>query len=65
MLLRQPILNDKALLVCGIYMKEYHVHRVMRQFGLYHELPLPVVHTVDRAVHELVEVNYLSFLSHK
>jgi hypothetical protein len=52
-------------LVCDIYVEEYHVHRVMRQFGLCKEFPLPVVHTVDRVVHELVEVNCLSFRSRK
>jgi hypothetical protein len=34
-----------------MYVEEYAVHRVMRQFGLYQESPLPVVHTVPRVVH--------------
>jgi hypothetical protein len=37
--------------VFDMYVEEYVVHRVMRQFGLYQELPLPVVHTVPRAAH--------------
>ena len=41
---RMPLLFD-------MYVEEYAVHRVMRQFGLYQESPLPVVHTVPSAHH--------------
>jgi hypothetical protein len=32
--------------VFDMYMEEYAVHRVLSQFGLYQESPLPVVHTI-------------------
>jgi hypothetical protein len=43
--------KTKTPLVFDMYVEEYAVHRVMRQFGLYQESPLPVVHTVPRVVH--------------
>lgn len=39
-------------LVYDIHVEEYHVRRVMRQFGLYQESPLPVVHSVPPPVHK-------------
>ncbi|XP_039803517.1 uncharacterized protein LOC120667522 [Panicum virgatum] len=41
---RKPILYD-------IHVEEYHVHRVMRQFGLYQQTPVPIVHSVEAHVH--------------
>ena len=41
----------KTPVVFDVYVEEYQVHRVMRQFGLYQESPLPVVHTIDARVH--------------
>jgi hypothetical protein len=41
----------KTLLVHDMYVEEYHVKRVLRQFGLYQALPVPVAHTVDPSVH--------------
>jgi hypothetical protein len=41
----------KTLLVFDMYVEEYTVHKVMRQFVLYEESSLPVVHTVPRVVH--------------
>ncbi|KAG2633271.1 hypothetical protein PVAP13_2NG248606 [Panicum virgatum] len=41
---RKPILYD-------IHIEEYHVHRVMRQFGLYQQTPVPIVHSVEAHVH--------------
>ena len=39
-----PILYD-------IHVEEYHVNRVMRQFGLYQYTPVPIVHSVEAHVH--------------
>jgi len=41
---RKPILYD-------IHVEEYHVDRVMRQFGLYQQTPVPIVHSVEAHVH--------------
>jgi hypothetical protein len=41
----------KRPLVFDMYVEEYTVHRVLRQFGLYQESPLPVVHTIPHATH--------------
>jgi hypothetical protein len=38
-------------LVYDIHIEEYHVCRVMRQFGLYQTSPLPVAHSVTPSVH--------------
>jgi hypothetical protein len=37
----------KTSLVHDMYVEEYHVERVMRQFGLYQASLVPVAHTVD------------------
>jgi hypothetical protein len=42
----------KTPLVHDMYVKEYHVERVMRQFGLYQVSPVPVAHTVDPSMHQ-------------
>jgi hypothetical protein len=39
---RSPLLFD-------MYVEEYVVHRVLRQFGRYQEWLVPVVHTVPSA----------------
>ncbi|KAM0876719.1 hypothetical protein ACQ4PT_035983 [Festuca glaucescens] len=39
-------------LVFDIYVEEYAVHRVMRQFGLYQASPVPVTHTLSADVHK-------------
>ena len=41
---RKPILYD-------IHVEEYHVNRVMRQFGVYQQTPFPIVHSVEPHVH--------------
>jgi hypothetical protein len=41
----------KTPLVYDMCIKEYHIEHVMRQFGLYQALPVPITHTVDRSVH--------------
>ena len=41
---RKPILYD-------IHIEKYHVNRVMRQFGLYQQTPVPIVHSVEAHVH--------------
>ena len=41
-----------TMLVYDVYVEEYVIHRVMRQFGLYQESPLPVEHTVTADVHK-------------
>ena len=43
-LMKKPVVYD-------VYVEEYHPECVMRQFGLYQESPMPVVHTVAAAVH--------------
>jgi hypothetical protein len=42
----------KTSLVHDMYVEEYHVERVMRQFNLYQASLVPVAHTVDLAVHQ-------------
>ena len=41
---RKPILYD-------IHIEEYHVNRVMRQFGVYQQTPVLIVHSVEPHVH--------------
>jgi hypothetical protein len=41
----------KMTLVHDMYVEEYHVEHVLRQFDLYQALPVPVTHTVDLSVH--------------
>jgi hypothetical protein len=41
---RMPLLFDMSV-------EEYAVHRVLRQFGLYPESPVPVVDTIVNAHH--------------
>ena len=41
----------RAPLVYDIYVEEYSVYRVMRQFGLYQVSPLPVTRIVPAHVH--------------
>ena len=43
-MMRKPILYD-------IHVEEYHVNRVMRQFGLYQQTPVPIEHSVEAHVH--------------
>jgi hypothetical protein len=38
-------------LLFDMYMEEYDVHRVLRQFSRYHEWHVPMVHTVPSAHH--------------
>jgi hypothetical protein len=42
----------KTLLVQDMYVEEYHVECVLRQFGLYQAWPVPVAHTIDPSVHQ-------------
>jgi hypothetical protein len=42
----------KTSLIHDMYVKEYHVERVMRQFGLYQASLVPIAHTVDPAMHQ-------------
>jgi hypothetical protein len=42
----------KTLLVQDMYVEEYHVECVLRQFGLYQASPVPVAHTIDPSVHQ-------------
>jgi len=54
---RKPILYD-------IHVEEYHVNRVMRQFGLYQQTLVLIVHSVEPYVHKYriySSVNNLSF----
>jgi len=41
---RKPILYD-------IHVEEYHVNRVIRQFGVYQQTPVSIVHSVEPHVH--------------
>jgi hypothetical protein len=41
----------KMPLAHNMYDKEYHVKRVLRQFGLYQASLVPVAHTIDPSVH--------------
>jgi hypothetical protein len=43
-MMRTPVLFD-------MYVEEYAIHRVLRQFGLYQESPLCVVHVVPHTSH--------------
>ena len=49
---RKPIIYD-------IHVEEYHVHRVMRQFGLHQDFPVPVTHSVPGHVHRYGSVYYV------
>jgi hypothetical protein len=42
----------KTLLIHDMYVDEYHVQRVMRQFSLYQASPVSVAHTIDPFVHQ-------------
>jgi hypothetical protein len=42
----------KTPLVHDMYVEEYHVEHVMRQFGLYQASSVPVARTVDPSVHQ-------------
>jgi hypothetical protein len=42
----------KTPLVHDMYVEEYHVERVMRQFSLYQASPVPITHTVEPTVHQ-------------
>jgi hypothetical protein len=35
-----------------MYVEEYHVERMMRQFGLYQASPVPAAHTINPAMHQ-------------
>jgi hypothetical protein len=50
-LLRPVVLDDEVALLFDMYVEEYAVHMVLRQFGPYQEWPMPVVHTVPNAHH--------------
>jgi len=41
----------RKLILYDIHVEEYHVNRVMRQFGLYQQTPVPIVHSVEPHVH--------------
>jgi len=43
-MMRKPILYD-------IHVEEYHVNRVMRQFGVCQQTLVPIVHSVEPHVH--------------
>jgi hypothetical protein len=47
----QQYLRMMRHLVFDMYINEYTVHRVMRQFGLYQASSVPVTHTLSAAVH--------------
>jgi hypothetical protein len=38
-------------LLFDMYVEEYPIHRVLRQFSRYQEWPMPVVHTIPSAHH--------------
>jgi hypothetical protein len=49
-------------LVQDMYVEEYHVERVMRQFGLYQASPVPVTHTPStRLCTSKFNANFISF----
>ena len=50
---RKPILYD-------IHVEEYHIDRVMRQFGLYQQTPVSIVHSVEPHVHRYGIHSYIS-----
>jgi hypothetical protein len=41
----------RSPLLFNMYVEEYAVHRMLRQFGCYQEWSVPVVHTVPSAHH--------------
>ena len=51
--MRKPILYD-------IHIEEYHVDLVMRQFGLYQQTPVSIVHSVEPHVHRYGIHSYIS-----
>jgi hypothetical protein len=40
----------RTLLLFDMYVEQYVVQRVLRQFGRYQEWPVPVVHTVPSLI---------------
>jgi hypothetical protein len=46
---RPALLDDEDVLLFDMYVEEYAIHRVLRQFGHYQEWPAAVVHTVPSA----------------
>jgi hypothetical protein len=48
----------RSSLLFDMYVEEYVVHRVLRQFGCYQEWHVPVVHTVPSAHHRCVLINF-------
>jgi hypothetical protein len=42
----------KMPLIHDMYVEEYHIERVMKQFSLYQASPVPVAHTVNRSVYQ-------------
>ena len=50
---RKPILYD-------IHVEEYHSNRVMRQFGLYQQTLVPIVHSVEPHMHMYGIHSYIS-----
>ena len=52
-IMRKPIFYD-------IHVEEYHVNQVMRQFGLYQQTPVPIVHSVEPHVHRYGIHSYIS-----
>jgi hypothetical protein len=49
--LDQQYWMTRSSLLFDMYVEEYAVHRVLRQFGRYQEWLVPVVHTVPSAHH--------------
>jgi len=59
-LARPGILDDEKADLYDIHIEEYHVDQVMRQFGLYQQTPVPIVHSVEPHVHRYGIHSYIS-----
>jgi hypothetical protein len=51
-LLRPSVLDDEATTGLRVYVEEYAVHRVMRQFGLFQEAPVPAAPCLPPIAHK-------------
>ena len=50
----------RKLILYDIHVEEYHVDQVMRQFGLYQQTLVPIVHSVEPHVHRYGIHSYIS-----
>ena len=50
----------RKLILYDIHVEEYHVNRAMRQFGLYQQTSVPIVHSVEPHMNRYGIHSYIS-----